>query len=209
MEWIKTCWKSTPRKASWIWRPLWPNSETEFPKYAVPKDVYNALADTKKKLETDLQARDQQLEELKKSAGSAEELKKQIEQLQADNKKKDEEYQAQLKDLTLTNAIKLAVAGKVHDEDRVAGLIDKEKLVSDGEGLSVWKTSSRACRNRKPSSSSRRTETKSRASSPRLEVMARELTRRLMKCWHKSLETCQPEVANKSKTRRDEACITM
>lgn len=133
MEWIKTLLEKHTKEGKLDMEAFMAELKTEFPKNAVPKDVYNALADTKKKLETDLQARDQQLEELKKSAGSAEELKKQIEQLQADNKKKDEEYQAQLKDLTLTNAIKLAVAGKVHDEDLVAGLIDKTKLVIDGD----------------------------------------------------------------------------
>ena len=54
------------------------------------------------------------MEDLKKAAGASEDLKKQIEQLQADNNKKDEDYQAQLKDITLTNAIKPALAGKVH-----------------------------------------------------------------------------------------------
>lgn len=133
MEWVKNLLEKHAKEGKLDTEAFMAELKTEFPKNAVPKDVYNALADTKKKLETDLQARDQQLEELKKTAGASEDLKKQIEQLQADNKKKDEEYQAQLKDLTLTNAIKLAVAGKVHDEDLVAGLIDKEKLVIDGD----------------------------------------------------------------------------
>ena len=133
MEWVKNLLEKHAKEGKLDTEAFMAELKTEFPKNAVPKDVYNALADTKKKLETDLQARDQQLEELKKSAGSAEELKKQIEQLQADNKKKDEEYQAQLKDLTLTNAIKLTVAGKVHDENLVASLIDKTKLVIDGD----------------------------------------------------------------------------
>jgi len=133
MEWIKTLLEKHTKEGKLDMEAFMAEFRTEFPKYAVPKDVYNAAADAKKKLEADLKDRDQQLEELKKSAGSAEELKKQIEQLQADNKKKDEEYQAQLKDLTLTNAIKLAVAGKVHDEDLVASLIDKTKLVIDGD----------------------------------------------------------------------------
>lgn len=107
----------------------------ELPRYLIPKDKYNELAEAKKKLEKDLTDRDGQLEELKKAAGASEELKKQIETLQGENKKTTEEYQAQLKDLTLTNAIKMALAGKVHDESLVAGLFDKSKLVVDGEKI--------------------------------------------------------------------------
>lgn len=107
-------------------------SQEELKTY-IPKARFDEVNDTKKKLETDLKDRDGQLEELKKTAGAGEDLKKQIETLQADNKKKDDDYQAQLKELTLTNAIKVAVAGKVHDEGIVAGLFDKSKLVIDGD----------------------------------------------------------------------------
>ena len=62
----------------------------ELPKRFIPKDKYNEVAEAKKKLETDIQERDKQLEELKKASGTSEELKKQIEQLQADNKKASE-----------------------------------------------------------------------------------------------------------------------
>lgn len=133
MEWIKNLLEKHTKEGKLDTEAFMAEVKTEFPKNAVPKDAYNATAEAKKKLEMDLADRDKQLEELKKTAGASEDLKKQIEQLQADNKKKDEEYQAQLKDLTLTNAIKLAVAGKVHDEDLVAGLIDKGKLVIDGD----------------------------------------------------------------------------
>ena len=133
MEWIKTLLEKHTKEGKLDMEAFMAELKTEFPKNAVPKDVYNALADTKKKLETDLQARDQQLEELKKSAGASEDLKQQIQTLQEENKKAKEKYEADLRDLTLTNAIKLAVAGKVHDEDLVAGLIDKEKLVIDGD----------------------------------------------------------------------------
>lgn len=108
---------------------------TEFPKHAVPKVTYNELAEAKKKIEGDLKGRDNQLEELKKAAGTSEELKKQIETLQNENKSAKDKYEADLKDLTLTNAIKVAVAGKVHDESLVAGLFDKSKLVIDGEKI--------------------------------------------------------------------------
>ncbi len=135
MEWIKNLLGKHTKEGKLDMEAFMAELKTEFPKNAVPKDTFNALSEAKKKLETDLQARDTQLEELKKTAGASEDLKKQIETLQADNKKKDEDYQAQLRDLTLANAVKMAVAGKVHDEGLVAGLIDKTKLVIDGEKI--------------------------------------------------------------------------
>ncbi|CAH8772237.1 phage scaffolding protein [Paenibacillus dendritiformis] len=105
----------------------------ELPMHFVPKEKYNELADQRKKLEKDLTERDGQLEELRKSAGSSEELKKQIEQLQAANKEAAEKYAADIKELTLTSAIKSALTGKVHDEGLVAGLFDRDKLVIDGD----------------------------------------------------------------------------
>lgn len=133
MEWLKKLLEKHTKDGKLDLEAFMAEAATEFPKAAVPKDKYNELSEAKKKLEGDLQARDAQLEELKKAAGASENLKKQIETLQADNKKKDEDYQTQLKDLTLTNAIKLAVTGIVHDEGLVAGLFDKSKLVIDGD----------------------------------------------------------------------------
>ncbi|WP_142414398.1 phage scaffolding protein [Hathewaya massiliensis] len=106
----------------------------EFPKNAVPKDKYNEVSEAKKQLETDIKERDIQLETLKKSTGDNAELQKQIETLQADNKKKDEEYQAQLKDLQISNAIKLAIADKAQDAELVSGLFDKSKLILGDDG---------------------------------------------------------------------------
>lgn len=105
----------------------------EIGKRFVARADYNSVNETRKRLEADLAARDTQLEELKKAAGNSEELQKQIETLQAENKQAKEKYEADLRDLVLTSAIKMAVAGKVHDETLVAGLIDKTKLVIDGD----------------------------------------------------------------------------
>lgn len=133
MEWIKALLEKHTKEEKLDLEAFMAELKTEFPKNAVPKDTYNTLSETKKKLETDFKDRDKQLEDLKKTAGDSEELTKQIEQLQADNKAAAEKHAADLKDLTLTSAIKLALAGKVHDEGLVAGLFDKEKLVIDGE----------------------------------------------------------------------------
>lgn len=100
----------------------------------VEKTKFDEVKQAKKQLETDVKERNTQLETLKKSAGDNATLKQQIEQLQNDNKKKDEEYQAELKDLKLTNAIKLAITDSAQDIDLVAGLIDKSKLILSEDG---------------------------------------------------------------------------
>lgn len=100
----------------------------------IPKHRFDEVNEENKTLKGTVEDYKKALDELKKSTGDAEALKKQIETLQNDNKAKDEQYQKDLKDLKLTNAIKLAVAGKAHDEDLVAGLIDKSKLILGDDG---------------------------------------------------------------------------
>ncbi|CEQ21591.1 phage-like protein [[Clostridium] sordellii] len=100
----------------------------------VEKTKFDEVKQAKKQLETDVKERNTQLETLKKSAGDNATLKQQIEELQNDNKKKDEEYQAELKDLKLTNAIKLAITDSAQDIDLVTGLIDKSKLILSEDG---------------------------------------------------------------------------
>ena len=99
----------------------------------IPKARFDEVNEAKKQAEKDRDTVNGQMEELKKSAGVSEELKGQIETLQAENKAAKEKYVADMKDLALTNAIKLALAGKVHDEGLAAGLVDKAKLVIDGD----------------------------------------------------------------------------
>ena len=98
----------------------------------IPKTRFDEVNNAKKDLEATITERDKQLEDLKKVDGEA--LKKQIETLQEDNKAKDVEYQAQLKDLQISNAIKLAIADKAMDTDLVVGLFDKSKLILGDDG---------------------------------------------------------------------------
>ncbi|MBN8046935.1 phage scaffolding protein [Paraclostridium bifermentans] len=100
----------------------------------IEKTKFDEVKQAKKQLETDIKERNTQLEDLKKSAGDNATLKQQIEQLQNDNKNKDEEYQSELKDLKLTNAIKLAITDSAQDVDLVTGLIDKSKLILSDDG---------------------------------------------------------------------------
>ncbi len=100
----------------------------------IPYDRFQEVNEAKKKAEQDVKDRDKQIEEIKKSAGDNEALQKQIEELQKTSKEAEEKYQTELKDTRLTNAIKLAIAGKAHDEDLVAGLFDKTKLILSDDG---------------------------------------------------------------------------
>jgi len=108
----------------------------ELPKYFIPKDKYNEVAEAKKKLEADIQERDNQLEQLKNAAGNSEELKAQIEQLQADNKKAGEEWQAKMAQMQLDFAIEKALTtAKAKNAKAVKALLDMEKVKLDGEQL--------------------------------------------------------------------------
>jgi len=108
----------------------------ELPKHFIPKDKYNEVAEAKKKLETDIAERDKQLEQLKAAAGSNEELKKQIETLQAENQKAAEEWQAKMAQMQLDFAIEKALtAAKAKNAKAVKALLDMEKVKLDGEQL--------------------------------------------------------------------------
>ena len=108
----------------------------ELPKYFIPKDKYNEVAEAKKQLEKDIQDRDQQLEDLKKAAGASEELKKQIETLQAENKKASEEWQTKMSQMQLDFALERALTtAKAKNPKAVKALLDMEKVKLDGEQL--------------------------------------------------------------------------
>ena len=100
----------------------------------VPKSQLDTVEAENKTLKQSVADRDKQLEELKKSSGDNEALQKQIKELQDANKEAAKKHADELKELRLTNAIKLAVAGKVHDEDMAAALFDRSKLVLTEDG---------------------------------------------------------------------------
>ncbi len=136
MEWIKVLVERHTKEEKLDLEAFMAEVKTEFPKNAIPKDKYNETAEAKKRLETDLAARDAQLEELKKAAGTSEELKKQIETLQADNKKAGEEWQAKVTQMQLDFAVERALAAaKAKNPKAVKALLDMEKVKLDGEQL--------------------------------------------------------------------------
>ncbi len=97
----------------------------------IPKHRFDEVNDEKKQAEKDIATRDKQIEDLKKVDAAG--LQATIEKLQKENKDATDKYAADMKELTLTNAIKMALTGKVHDESLAAGLVDKTKLVIDGD----------------------------------------------------------------------------
>ena len=108
-------------------------SEKELSGY-VPIERFTEADEARKKLEESTKEYEKQLEALKTASGDSEELKQKITELQEQNKQKDADYQEQLNDLRMTNAIKLAVAQSAQDSDLVAGLIDKGKLILGDDG---------------------------------------------------------------------------
>ncbi len=98
------------------------------------KEQLDTVNTENKSLKQSVADRDRQLEELRKSSGDNADLKRQIEELQKANKEDAKKHADELKELRLTNAIKLAVAGKVHDEDMAAALFDRSKLVLTEDG---------------------------------------------------------------------------
>lgn len=100
----------------------------------VPPHQFEEVNKAKKQAEADLKERDNQLTDLKKSAGDNAVLQEQITKLQSDNKAAAEKYEADVNELRLGTAIKLALSGEVHDSDIVTSLLDKSKIEIDEIG---------------------------------------------------------------------------
>ena len=96
-------------------------------------DIESVKAERHTAKET-IKERDTQLENLKGSVGDNKELKLQIENLQTENKTTKENYEAEIKELKLSNAIKLAILDTAQDVDLVTSLFDKSKLILSDDG---------------------------------------------------------------------------
>jgi len=135
MDWLKELLKKAGIEEAKL-DGLITDISKELPKHFIPKDKYNETAEAKKRLETDLQARDAQLEQLKQAAGNSEELKKQIEQLQAENKKAGEEWQTKVAKMQMDFAVERALTtAKAKNAKAVKALLDMEQIKLDGEQL--------------------------------------------------------------------------
>ncbi|URJ46386.1 phage scaffolding protein [Paenibacillus polymyxa] len=100
----------------------------------VPKHRFDEINDAKKQLEGDLKERDKQLADLQKAAGDVPALQDQITKLQEDNKAATDKYNADMQELRLNTALKMALSGQVHNADIVAKLLDKTRIELDDNG---------------------------------------------------------------------------
>ena len=101
----------------------------------IPKARFDEVNNEKKQLELDVRDRDGQLETLKNSTGDVEGMKKQIETLQTDNKKKDEDHAAEIKQLKVDAAVESAITGaKGKNAKAIKALLNLEnaELADDG-----------------------------------------------------------------------------
>lgn len=98
----------------------------------IPKSRLDEKIQEVKDLGDQIKDRDKQLEELKKV--DAKGLQTKIDELQQANDTAKTEYETKLKETQLSSAVKLALAGKVHDADLVASLIDGKTIELDSAG---------------------------------------------------------------------------
>lgn len=105
-------------------------------KQFIPKTRFDEVNEAKKNAESLVKERDKQLEEVKKSTGDNEELKKQIETLQEQNKTAKAEYEANIKKMQIDNAVATALMGAgAKNVTAVKALLkdlDKAEITEDG-----------------------------------------------------------------------------
>lgn len=101
----------------------------------VTKTRFNEVNEENKTLEKSVSDRDKQLEDLKKSSGDNEELKKQIETLQQENANQKKAHDAEMTQLRLDNAIDAALtAAGAKNIKAVRALIDTSKVKVGEDG---------------------------------------------------------------------------
>lgn len=101
----------------------------------VTKTRFNEVNEENKTLKRSVSDRDKQLEDLKKSSGDNEELKKQIETLQQENANQKKAHDAEMTQLRLDNAIDAALtAAGAKNIKAVRALIDTSKVKVGEDG---------------------------------------------------------------------------
>lgn len=102
----------------------------------IPKARFDEVNNAKNTAEALVKERDGQLETLKNSTDNVDELKKKIENLQKDNKAKDDAHAAEIKQLKVDNAVESALlSAKAKNSVAVKALLkdlDKAELLEDG-----------------------------------------------------------------------------
>lgn len=107
---------------------------TEIKEY-VPKADYDSANRDNNALKDIIKDRDKQLTTLKKSVGDNEELKKQIETLQNENKDAAEKHNAEVRSLKIDNAVETAlITSRAKTSKAVRALLDMDKIDIDKAG---------------------------------------------------------------------------
>lgn len=108
--------------------------DTEIKEY-VPKTELDNAKNENSALTENLKERDKQLKQLKESAGDNEELKKQIEKLQADNKAADDRHKAEVQQLKINAAVEMALTKSgAKTLKAVKALLDMDSIKLDKDG---------------------------------------------------------------------------
>ena len=101
----------------------------------VPKSRFDEVNEARKHAEESVKERDKQIDGLKASAGDAEKLKQQIDELQQANKEKDSNHALEIKKLKIDNAVDSALnAAKAKNLKAVRALLDLDKAELDENG---------------------------------------------------------------------------
>ena len=101
----------------------------------VPKSRFDEVNEARKHAEESVKERDKQIDGLKASAGDAEKLKQEIEQLQQSNKEKDTNHALEIRKLKLDNAVDSALtAAKAKNVKAVRALLDLDKAELSEDG---------------------------------------------------------------------------
>jgi len=104
----------------------------------IPKARFDEVNETKKELEQQIRERDKQLKELQEKAKGNEELEKTIKELQEANKATKEQYEAEIKEMTINSAIQSKLTDAKYP-DLLISKFDKSKLsiADDGTVLGI------------------------------------------------------------------------
>lgn len=99
----------------------------------IPKTRFDEVNETKKELEQQIKERDKQLKELQEKAKGNEELEKTIKELQEANKATKEQYEAKIRDMTISAAIQSKLTD-VKYPDLLLTKFDKSKITIADDG---------------------------------------------------------------------------
>lgn len=97
----------------------------------IPKTRFDDVNEQLKEVRKQVEERDTQIAGLKKFEGSNKELTDKVKELQEQNKQKAAEFEKQLKENKIKNAVKASLGDSVFDSSLVMGLIDLTKVDLD------------------------------------------------------------------------------